>query len=65
MIKPTYTPAVKKIAESIRKLTVGEMVALRDALANDFDILPPDIGVREPRPSKPPSNSDAIELEKE
>jgi len=52
-VKGTYTPAVKKAAEQVRKLSVGELVALRDALAQDFDILPPDIGVREPRRPSP------------
>jgi hypothetical protein len=51
----TYTPEVKRIADAVRKLTVAEMVALRDALAQDFRILPPDIGVREPAPEPRPS----------
>lgn len=47
-IKPTYTSEVKRIAEMVRKLTIGELIALQDVLKDDWNILPPDIGVREP-----------------
>ena len=42
-----YTRDVMDLANRIRKLTIGEMLALKEALSGDFD-LPPDIGVREP-----------------
>ena len=43
-----YTPEVVSLATRIHALTVGELLALREALRADFDP-PPDIGVREPR----------------
>ena len=57
-MQPKYTPAVKTLAEGIRKLTVGEMLALKEALRGDFD-LPPNAGVREPRVPHTPSDSAA------
>lgn len=58
MLRPTYTVAVKRIADDVRKLTTGELIALREALAGTWDILPPDAAVREPRPEgQPPSDS--------
>lgn len=54
-----YTPKVRQLVIDIRTLTIGEMLALREALQGEFD-LPPDIGTREPRePVKPRPSSGA------
>lgn len=71
MAEPQYTPAVKDLAERIRKLTIGEMLALREALRKDFDLPLPDDepedepggGVREPRTPLPQGGSGAIALD--
>lgn len=55
MVEGTYTANVKRLAKEIRTLSIGELIALREALREDFDILPPDIGVREPHPSPKPT----------
>ena len=45
-----YTPKVMTLAQEIRVLTVGELLALNETLKGYFDVPPPpDIGVREPR----------------
>lgn len=55
MIDPSYTPNVKRLADEIGELDIGELLALRESLRDYFDIDGdgPDIGVREPRPSGP------------
>ena len=58
-----YTRAVMDLAKGIRELSVGEMLALKETLAGDFD-LPPDIGVREPvQPNGPTMPSQAAKEE--
>jgi len=61
-VEPRFTPAVLKLAKTIREgvrgLTMVELLALREALGNDMD-LPPDIGVREPRRPGPLSGGAA------
>lgn len=54
-----WTPTVKRLADEIRELTVGEMLALKQALAEDID-LPPPAGVREPRRPKPSAGGSGL-----
>ena len=49
---PEYTRKVLNIAALIRGLTLGELLALRETLGDDFG-LPPGAGVREPRNPSP------------
>jgi len=57
---PSHTARTLKIAKQIRDLTIGELVALREILKGEWDILPPDIGVREPRRPTPSAGSTGV-----
>jgi len=64
VIKASYTPAVKKLADQIGKLDIGELLALRESCKQYFDIGDDDgaAGVREPLNPDPHDKGGAIHL---
>lgn len=57
-----HTPRVSSILNEIKLLTVEEIVALRDALIDEFGDLPPGSGVREPRNPRAPLGESGVAL---